>query len=159
MSVMDLVRARRALRDCQHPAEQFEASGVAAIENSGAEQRIRMARTVLIADDDELVRDILWRNLAELGFEVAQASNGQEAVDQVGATEFDLVILDYSMPGMSGPAAAQAIRLQRPGQKLLLISGYAGTGAVKTATGDIPMLGKPFRLEQLRDAVEGALAA
>jgi len=118
-----------------------------------------MARTVLIADDDELVRDILWRNLGELGFEVAQASNGQEAVDQVGATEFDLVILDYSMPGMSGPAAAQAIRLQRPGQKLLLISGYAGTGAVKTATGDIPMLGKPFRLEQLRDAVEGALAA
>jgi DNA-binding NtrC family response regulator len=61
------------------------------------------------------------------------------------------------MPGMSGPATAQEIRRQRPGQKLLLISGYAGTGVLRTETGEIPLLGKPFRLDQLQAAVEGAL--
>jgi DNA-binding NtrC family response regulator len=122
------------------------------------EAKGKMARTVLIVDDDELVRDMLWRNLNELGFEVADAESGAKALQCLADREFDLVILDYAMPGMSGPATAQEIRRNRPGQKLLLISGYAGTGVLRTDHGDIPLLGKPFRLDQLEAAVEGALA-
>ena len=118
-----------------------------------------MARTVLIVDDDELVRDMLWRNLNELGFDVTDAESGATALQRLGDQEFDLVILDYAMPGMSGPATAQEIRRTRPAQKLLLISGYAGTGVLRTESGEIPLLGKPFMLDQLEAAVEGALKA
>ncbi|MDB5720525.1 MAG: response regulator [Alphaproteobacteria bacterium] len=117
-----------------------------------------MARSVLIVDDDELVRDMLWRNMSELGFEVSEASDGPSALERVAERGFDLVILDYAMPGMSGPATAQEIRRKRPGQALLLISGYAGTGMLRTGSGEIPLLGKPFLLEELREAVDGALA-
>jgi DNA-binding NtrC family response regulator len=123
------------------------------------EAKGEMAKTVLIVDDDELVRDLLWRNLNELGFEVADAESGAKALQCLADKEFDLVILDYAMPGMSGPATAQEIRRSRPGQRLLLISGYAGTGVLRTEHGDIPLLGKPFMLDQLEAAVEGALAA
>lgn len=116
-----------------------------------------MAKTVLIVDDDELVRDLLWRNLNELGFDVAEASSGARALECLGEHDFDLIILDYAMPGMSGPATAQEIRRTRPEQKLLLISGYAGTGVLRTESGEIPLLGKPFMLDQLQAAVEGAL--
>jgi two-component system cell cycle sensor histidine kinase/response regulator CckA len=118
-----------------------------------------MARTVLIVDDDELVRDILWRNLNDLDFEVSEASGGAQALQSIAERDFDLVILDYAMPGMSGPATAQEIRRKRPDQKLLLISGYAGTGVLRTESGEIPLLGKPFMLEQLRDAVEAVLGS
>jgi CheY-like chemotaxis protein len=118
-----------------------------------------MARTVLIVDDDELVRDILWRNLNDLGFEVNDAASGAEALQRLGETSYDLVILDYAMPGMSGPATAQEIRRTNPLQKLLLISGYAGTGVLKTESGEIPLLGKPFMLDQLREAIEIAMSA
>jgi two-component system cell cycle sensor histidine kinase/response regulator CckA len=116
-----------------------------------------MARSVLIVDDDEMVRDMLWRNLSELDFEVSEASSGAAAIECLAERGFDLVILDYAMPGMSGPAAAQEIRRTRPDQKLLLISGYAGTGMLKTESGAIPLLGKPFLLDQLRDAIEDVL--
>ena len=116
-----------------------------------------MTRSVLIVDDDEMVRDLLWRNMSELGFEVSEASSGALALDCVADRNFDLVILDYAMPGMSGPAAAQEIRRKRPEQKLLLISGYAGTGVLRTESGEIPLLGKPFLLDQLRVAIEDVL--
>jgi CheY-like chemotaxis protein len=112
-----------------------------------------MARSALIVDDDELIRDLLWRNMRELGFEVSEASSGAAAVEQVSQRTFDLVILDYAMPGMSGPAAAQEIRRLRPELALLLISGYAGTGVVRSGSGEIPVLGKPFRLDQLEAAI------
>ena len=118
-----------------------------------------MTRRILIVDDDEMGRDMLWRNLNELGFDVTDAESGAKALECVAAQEFDLVILDYAMPGMSGPATAQEIRRHRPGQKLLLISGYAGTGVLRTEHGEIPLLGKPFKLDQLEAAVEGALQA
>ena len=121
--------------------------------------RGEMAKTILIVDDDELVRDMLWRNLNELGFEVTDAESGQRALERLAEQSFDLVILDYAMPGMSGPATAQEIRRSRPEQKLLLISGYAGTGVLRTESGEIPLLGKPFMLDQLQGAVEGALSA
>ena len=116
-----------------------------------------MARTALIVDDDELVRDILWRNLNDLGFEVNEASTGAQALECLAGTDYDLVILDYAMPGMSGPATAQEIWRIKPEQKLLLISGYAGTGVLKTESGEIPLLGKPFMLDQLKEAIEGVL--
>jgi DNA-binding NtrC family response regulator len=116
-----------------------------------------MALSVLIVDDDDLVRDLLWRNMSELGFEVSEASSGATALDCVAERRFDLVILDYAMPGMSGPAAAQEIRRKRPDQKLLLISGYAGTGVLRTESGEIPLLGKPFLLDQLRVAIDEIL--
>ena len=116
-----------------------------------------MSRSVLIVDDDELIRDLMWRNMNDLGFEVEEASSGAAALECLSGRDFDLVILDYAMPGMSGPATAQEIRRTRPGQPLLLISGYAGTGELRTESGAIPLLGKPFMLPDLEAAVENAL--
>lgn len=69
---------------------------------------------VLVVDDDELSRELMSEVLRDRGFQVEQASDGDEALDMVDASEegrYDAVIMDMRMPRMSGDAAARAIRL------------------------------------------------
>ena len=68
-------------------------------------------RRALLADDDPTNLFILERMLQKLGYEVTSVENGQQAVDAYGAEQnFDLVMLDYQMPLLNGPAAAEGIR-------------------------------------------------
>jgi CheY-like chemotaxis protein len=117
-----------------------------------------MSQTILVVDDDDLIRSSLVHLLEELGYRVAEAEDGASGVAAALSGAQDLVMIDFAMPGMSGAAVAEAIRAERPEQRMLLISGYAQTSVVQSAAGDIPILGKPFGLTELKQAVADALS-
>lgn len=66
--------------------------------------------SILIADDNDMGRQVLRAMLENVGVRVCEAKNGLEAVDRVDAEEFDLVLMDIQMPVLDGRSAARAIR-------------------------------------------------
>lgn len=66
--------------------------------------------TILIVDDDPMVRVILARQLTRLGYHVIQAANGQEGLDMASRARPDLMVIDWMMPEMDGPSVCAAIK-------------------------------------------------
>jgi len=100
---------------------------------------------VLLADDHELFRRSLaeFLNVRESIEVVAQASNGNDAVDQVSQYEPDLVLLDLNMPGRNGFEASKAIKHRRPQTKVYIVSAnegdlYRAVALLNRADGFIP---------------------
>jgi CheY-like chemotaxis protein len=112
---------------------------------------------VLVVDDDPEVRRVLAETLEELGHVVTTASDGQEALAHLGGRRFDLLMLDFAMPGMNGAQVAEAARRVRPGQKLVFVTGYAETAAIEAAANDAPILRKPFLTDDVVRAIRTGL--
>jgi len=89
--------------------------------------------TVLVVDDDELVRELLADFLAEAGLAVVVAASGAEAVDLYRARpdEFGLVLLDLTMPGIGGEETLRRLRAIDPGVRIVLCSGYSREEATR----------------------------
>ena len=81
--------------------------------------------SILVVDDDEANRESLRRRLQRQGFEVASASNGTEALQRIDGANFDLVVLDVMMPGISGLEVLKTIRLTRNATQLPVIMATA----------------------------------
>ena len=82
-----------------------------------------MTTRILIADDHKIVRDGLKRILAGTELEVAaEAASGDEALALVKANDFDIAMLDMSMPGLSGVALVKRLKAEKPKLKLLVLS-------------------------------------
>ena len=108
---------------------------------------------VLVVDDDADVREFLAGNLAEYGYAVEQASDGPSALAAFDRRRPDVLVLDYLMPGMTGAEVAQTILAKVPAQKVLFVSGYSETEAIKSAAPQAALLAKPFRPEALDQAI------
>ncbi len=122
----------------------------------GAKQPSRCLGTVLLVDDEELVRMSTAHMLVELGFVVAEASSAEEALRIVeGDAKIDVLITDHLMPGMTGVDLAHATRQLRPGVPVLVISGFAEMDGIAP---DLPRLTKPFRQTDLAATLEGLRA-
>lgn len=82
---------------------------------------------ILLADDDEMVRDIALSVLNEAGYEVLTAKDGEEAVNlfEANADRIDLLLLDVLMPRKNGRAAYEAIKTRHPNIKAVFLSGYS----------------------------------
>jgi len=96
------------------------------IRRARRELQLSGAGTVLVVEDDELVRRSLNDILAGKGYRVLQARNAREA-ELVGRTHegaIDLVLADLVLPGLSGPELVEKLRADRPGMQVLYISGY-----------------------------------
>jgi signal transduction histidine kinase/CheY-like chemotaxis protein len=105
--------------------------------------------TVLLVDDEELVRIGTAEMLTDLGYAVIQAGSGVEALAALrrGALEIDLLVTDYLMPGMNGADVVHEARRVRPDLPTLLMTGY--TNLVQGAAAELPRLAKPFRQAEL----------
>ena len=115
-----------------------------------------VAGTVLLVDDEDLVRASTADMLVDLGFEVVEARSGTEALARLATTgPFDLLVTDHLMPGMTGVELARAAVGRQPGLPVLVVSGYSD--AVGLAA-DLPRLEKPFRQADLLAALTGVLA-
>jgi signal transduction histidine kinase len=115
------------------------------------------ALRILVVDDEQAVREVLAETLEEFGHAVVRAATGEEGLRQFAPGRFDLVVVDYAMPGMNGAEFAGAVRAASPEQKLLFATGYADTAAIEAAAGDAPVLRKPFRPADVAEAVACAL--
>ena len=116
--------------------------------------------TVLLVEDETMVRTVAERALARHGYTVFSAENGEEALEILGREKVDLMISDVVMPTMDGPATVRAARKTHPELPILFISGYAEEQLRKSI--DIPnvaFLAKPFSVQELAETVREVLAA
>jgi two-component system, cell cycle sensor histidine kinase and response regulator CckA len=119
--------------------------------------------TILLVEDEAMVRAVAERALTRQGYQVLTANNGEEALELlIGGAPVDLLISDVVMPTMDGPALVRAARERFPELKVLFMSGYAEEQLRKSIDIErIAFLSKPFSVQQLgraaRDAIVGHL--
>ncbi|RZK97081.1 MAG: response regulator, partial [Methylobacterium sp.] len=140
--------------------------GEAAAEGTGpgiaAALRAERGETVLVVEDDPVVRDLIVEVLAELGYAALEASDGPTGLRMVESrARIDLMVSDVGLPGLNGRQLADRARLVRPGLKVLFITGYAenaifGNGGLDPG---MQMITKPFPVEvlasRIREIIEG----
>ncbi len=117
--------------------------------------------TILVVEDDKLVRDYVLAQLRSLGYATLEAANGAEALALVKAgREFDLLFTDVIMPGaMNGRQLADEIAKLRPGLKVLYTSGYTENAIIHHGRLDsgVLLLAKPYRKSELAGMIRAAL--
>lgn len=112
------------------------------------------AKRILVADDDELVRELMRTLLAPSGYAIEEAVDGEDAVRKCLGSPFDLLLIDHNMPRMSGVEACTEIRRQKPGMKMLMLSGRVSD----TEPREVGTLPKPFENHELLSMVRQMLA-
>jgi signal transduction histidine kinase len=115
---------------------------------------------VLIVDDDEGVRAFVCDVLTGLGYACVQAADGPAGLDLLRRESFDLLIVDYAMPGMTGAQVAAIALAEQPTLPIIFASGYAESAALDEAMGrPTELLRKPFDSRTLAEHVANALVA
>ncbi|MBV9881784.1 MAG: response regulator [Sphingomonadaceae bacterium] len=115
--------------------------------------------TVLIVEDEVMVRAVAERALARHGYNVLVAENGEAALEILQREEkVDLMISDVVMPTMDGPTTVRAARKLHPDLPILFISGYAEEQLRKSIDiANVSFLAKPFSVQQLAETVRDVL--
>ncbi|PVZ59096.1 response regulator [Pseudomonas sp. B1(2018)] len=114
------------------------------------------AYTILVVEDDAIVRMLIVDVLEELEFEVLEADGSEQALETLRDSNqhIDLMMTDVGLPIMDGRELATLARTIRPDLPILFASGYAESIDVPA---DMHVIGKPFSIDQLRDKVKGIL--
>lgn len=119
--------------------------------------------TILIADDEDLLRGLVVRLLGELGYRTLEARDGGEALHlaHLAWPYLHLVVTDVVMPGMGGAELGRRLALDCPGLPVLYMSAYGPGDIFHRGAPDpsIPFLAKPFTHEELLAVVQQLLAA
>ncbi len=115
---------------------------------------------ILVVDDDESIRVAMARFLQRCGYAVEAAGSGTDALALFESRQFDAMICDVRMPGLSGPELLPQVLAHDPNLAVLMLSAVneAATAANVLAGGAIDYLVKPIELRQLQDAVIRGLA-
>ena len=119
----------------------------------------REGTTILLVEDDEVMRSLTRQMLEEHGYRVVEAEDGKVALERVGADhEIDLTLTDVVMRGMSGPELVLRLTESHPEMKILYMSGYTGEllSDRKISTG-VALLEKPFTRMSLLKTLHAAL--
>ena len=116
---------------------------------------------LLIVDDDKSLREFLEILLANEGYRVETADNGQAALAMLGERPISAVLSDVKMPGMDGVALLREIKANWPGVPVILITAFASLDSAVEAMreGAWDYITKPFQIEELREVIARALAA
>jgi two-component system response regulator AtoC len=115
---------------------------------------------ILVVDDEKLIRWSVAERLQRGGYEVLSAESGEQALEMVGATPPDLILLDVRLPGIDGVQTLQRALSLHPDVAVLMMSAHSTVDIAVEAMkhGAIDFLVKPFPFQQLDEAVERALA-
>ncbi|RXH21981.1 ATPase [Bradyrhizobium nanningense] len=123
----------------------------------------RGQETILVVEDDPLVQGYVIAQLGSLGYRTLVAGDGASALVLVAqGAKFDLLFTDVIMPGgMNGRELADAVRLRRPGVRVLFTSGYTDNAIVHEGHLDpgVALLGKPYRKSELSEKIREVLAS
>jgi len=118
-----------------------------------------MNASILVVDDEPILREALKRLLSLDGYEVAVAKNGEDALGCIPRQGFDVIVSDLRMPGLSGLELLERSRAANPRVGVILVTAYATVDAAVEALrlGANDFLLKPFEMEDLRRSVERVL--
>ena len=116
-------------------------------------------KSILVVDDDREITTWLKKTLEYRRYEVAVADNGPSALKAIGASGFDLVLLDIKMPGMDGLTVLHRVRENHPDLPVVMISahGTIETAVEATKDGAFDFLSKPLDLDKLLIVVRNAI--
>lgn len=115
---------------------------------------------ILLIEDNAAIRGFLIESFRRRGFEVTEATNGQEGFRKAWQKKFDLIVLDLLMPEWDGFDAAEALALTHPDSRILVLSGYLTEQAIEKLE-KIPIvkgwMDKPVNLELLDERIQQIL--
>lgn len=120
----------------------------------------RGSRTILVADDDTIMREYMKHVLQRAGYAVIEASDGQEAIEKFSERqgEIGLVVLDVLMPRKNGWDTYRQIDKMKPGIRAIFVSGYTKDVLVRQSLGErVRFISKPFELPAFLDNVRESL--
>jgi CheY-like chemotaxis protein len=121
---------------------------------------VESRKKVLIVDDAGPVIILCVNVLQSLGYAVKGVNRGEAALETLRQEPFDLMLVDYKMPGMNGLQVFEAARAIQPGLRCMLVTGHGTPDIIDRATraGFGSILLKPFSSTELKAGVEKALA-
>jgi len=124
---------------------------------------LRGTGTVLVVEDEPTLRRVTSDMLATLGYEAIPVPGGREALEVLRAqgSAVDVVLLDLTMPGMSGEEVFAAMQASDPGTRIVITTGYAAGNAADAllARGALALLKKPYRVHELARVMAEAIRA
>jgi signal transduction histidine kinase/ActR/RegA family two-component response regulator len=125
---------------------------------------VAQKQRIMVVDDDIMVRDVLKSHLEDQGYQVVEASDGMDALATLDSgTEIDLLVSDFTMPGMNGLMLIEEVQKRRPNLPTLLLTGYADSSVRQrlddAADTGIVLLRKPVSGETLASNAAALLSA
>src|SRR5687767_647087 len=120
---------------------------------------MRRTGTILVIDDEEIMREILEALLAREGYDVRLASSGEEGLDIARSTAFDAAIVDVMMPGMDGIAALDELKKLDDDLPVLMVTAFASVETAISAMkrGAFDYITKPFKNDEVLVVVRNAV--
>jgi len=110
-----------------------------------------MAIKILVAEDEEITLDNMIDSLQDEGYDVSGTTDGAEALRRMEKAQFDVLITDVKMPGMSGEELLEKTKVLHPGTEVIIITGFGSIGSAVAAMkkGAFDYITKPFDLDEL----------
>jgi two-component system cell cycle sensor histidine kinase/response regulator CckA len=142
-----------------HHVEEEKERGRRVTRAPDSESELWGTGTILLVEDEPMVRTVAERALTRHGYKVLTATNGEEALEIIDrGDEIALLISDVVMPVMDGPTMVREARKTRPKLPILFMSGYAEEQLRKSIDiANVAFLPKPFSVQELAEAVRKAL--
>ncbi len=115
-------------------------------------------KTILVVDDEWAIAEVLESLLGDEGYRVIVANNGKQGLERLKEWPVDLVMLDFMMPVMDGPATLSIFKSDPETAKIpiILMSSLPEETVMERCNGYATFLRKPFRINAVLDAVEAA---
>jgi two-component system, cell cycle sensor histidine kinase and response regulator CckA len=120
---------------------------------------VETSETILIAEDESSIRNLMRAVLARSGYRLIESANAEEALERLAAYDgsIHLLISDVVMPGLNGPELAARVRQRQPDVQVLFLSGYADQAVLGEQSGPHAFLAKPFTPAVLKEKVRQLL--
>jgi CheY-like chemotaxis protein len=121
---------------------------------------LRGSESILVVEDDDLVRRTVVRILTGLGYHVTAVASGAQALTEYErGTPVDVLLTDMMLPDMTGDQVIEQVRAGRPGVKVVRMSGYTPSVTIRQGRelADVPVLRKPFTPEQMGRSIRAVL--
>ncbi|MFZ1684086.1 MAG: response regulator [Candidatus Zixiibacteriota bacterium] len=117
--------------------------------------------SILVVDDELLIRDLLYDFFSAQGWSISVAENGEKAMEAMGLKSFDIVLSDIKMPAMDGLVLTEEVKRRHPGTPVVLMTGYPSVDSAVAALRSrvVDYIVKPFNIHQLYKTIESAVKA
>ncbi|KAA3637689.1 MAG: response regulator [Calditrichaeota bacterium] len=117
-------------------------------------------RSILVVDDELLIRDLLYDFFKDQGWDISITDNGKRALELLKSKEFDLLLTDIKMPEMDGLDLASKVKMSHPDLPIMLMTGYPSVESAVTGLRNKveDYIIKPFNINQLFKSIENIVS-